>query len=49
MQLLNDGLLQANATKILVNDGEMLDNDGEMSVWSYTHHIASIFTSISLK
>ena len=28
----NDGLLQANATKILVNDGEMLVNDGEMSV-----------------
>ena len=34
MQLLhdgpNDGLLQAN-------DGKMLVNGGEMSVWSYTH------------
>ena len=33
----NYGLLQANATKMLVNYGEMLVNDGEMSVWSYTH------------
>ena len=37
----NDGLLQTNATKMLVNngemliiDGEMLVNDGEMSIWS---------------
>ena len=41
----NDYVLQANATKMfvndgemLVNDGEMLVNDGEMSIWSYTHH-----------
>ena len=40
----NDGVLQANANKMLgydgemlVNDGEMLVNDGEMSKWSYTH------------
>ena len=33
----NDGLLQANASKILVNDDEMLVNDGEMSSWAYTH------------
>ena len=40
----NDGVLQANATEMfvndgqmLVNDGEMLVNDGEMSIWSYTH------------
>ena len=40
----NDGVLQANATKMLVNDCEMLVNDGEilvndveMSIWSYTH------------
>ena len=39
-----NGLLQANASKMLVNngkmlvnDGEMLVNDGEMSVWLYTH------------
>ena len=28
----NDGLLQAYASKILVNEGKMLDNDGEISV-----------------
>ena len=40
----NEGVLQAYATKMLVNngemlvnDGEMLVNDGEMSKWSYTH------------
>ena len=27
----NNGLLQANVTKMLVNDVEMLVNDGEMS------------------
>ena len=37
VQLLIDGLLQANASKMLVDDGEMLVNDGEMSVGSYTH------------
>ena len=33
----NDGSLQAYASKMLVNDGEMLFNDGVMRVWSYTH------------
>ena len=33
----NDFLLQANASKMLFDDGEMLVNDGEMSIWSYTH------------
>ena len=33
----NDGVLQANACKMLVNDGEMLVNGGERSVGSYTH------------
>ena len=32
-----DGLLQDNASKMLINDDEMLVNYGEMSVWSYTH------------
>ena len=58
MQLLNDGkmrewwLLQANASKMLVNDDEMLVNDGErlvndgdLSIWSYTNCIS--LTSIS--
>ena len=40
----NAGLLQDNATKVLVIDGEMLFNDGQMSVWSYMY-----FTIISLK
>ena len=33
------------------NDGEMLVNDGEMSIWSYTHFtiINKYFTIISLK
>ena len=40
----NDGVLQANASEkliddgdMLVNDCEMLINDGQMSIWSYTH------------
>ena len=40
----NYGILQANASKMLVDDGEVLANDGEMlvnygerSIWSYTH------------
>ena len=44
VKLVNDGLLQANASKILVkdgempvNDGEMLGNDGQMSIWSYEY------------
>ena len=35
-----DGLLQANASRMLVNDGEMLVNgvnDGDMSAWYYTN------------
>ena len=31
----NDGVLEAYVTKRLVNDGEMLVDDGEMSVGSY--------------
>ena len=55
----NDGLFQANASKMFVNDGEMLVNVGELSVWLYSfdHHdihkhftiISEHFTSISLK
>ena len=46
----NDGLLQANASKILVNDGLMLANDGEMSAWSmiiYAFHHHCIIASNS--
>ena len=32
-----DGLLQANASRMLVNDGEMFVNDGDMSAWYYTN------------
>ena len=35
----NDCVLKANATKILVNVGEMLVNDCEMSAGSYTNFI----------
>ena len=33
----NDGLLQDNDDKLLVNDGERLDNYGEMTVKSYNN------------
>ena len=38
-QMANDGVLQANATKVLINDGEMLVNDGEISVGLYSFHL----------
>ena len=33
----NDGLLQANASKMHNADGEMVFNDGEKGIFSYTH------------
>ena len=53
-----DGLLQANAGKmlvydgeILVNDGEILVNDGEMNIWSTltSSSVTSILPSYKLK
>ena len=37
----NDGVLEAYVTKRLVNDGEMLVDDGEMSVGSYNKIVKS--------
>ena len=40
--LVNDGEMLVNDVEMLVNDGEMLlGNDGEMSIWSYTHFTIS--------
>ena len=46
-----DGLLQANAGKMLVYDGEILVNDGEMNIWSTltSSSVTSILPSYKLK